>query len=386
MAFRRGGGKDSEDYVGIFEDPSGWAALVSSNPDKGVIAVSRDTLDLVDEARRNNMGMLIDLNEAGYSRHRHEVPHMKDVAVQAIHAVKNQGLQKRQREEYAARREAAYEKMLNMGVEITPEIEAMKLPHLERHVADTEASASREQVFKNRLEEAKARLDEARREVAFEEVRAMGRPLSDDLINMSTDTLEEYVSSIKVAERAAQADPEELDVNPDLPALEDRLEAAAMDHAFDVEDPVTRALDDIEERLNSLPDEEPPGPDEEPPSPDLGVEPSGPTPGPAPSGAEVIPPAIEDIDLPENPALPPGINSLNEIDGDERAEATQYLAYADKLLEHVPDSPDPEATRAGAMVMRNFPTANAASDREPSPPASAVSHSPKVSHGKSLKR
>jgi hypothetical protein len=89
--------------------------------------------------------------------------------------------------------------------------------------------------------------------------------------------------------------------------------------------------------------------------------------------------------MPETPGAsehtPPGID-----EGELSAEASEYLAYADRLHEAIATSPEPEATKAAELVMRNFPTANEAVDRMPTPRPKATSPSPTKKLAKRLGR
>lgn len=63
-----------------------------------------------------------------------------------------------------------------------------------------------------------------------------------------------------------------------------------------------------------------------------------------------------------------------------------HTAYAERIEALMPDSPDAEATRAGAIAMRNFPTASEAVHRAPRGRGQSRSEAPARVLGKTLRR
>lgn len=264
------------------------------------------------------------------------------------------------------------------------------------------AQATRSVAAAGRESQARAeRLD--RRQMAYEKLREMGRPITPELEGMRVDHIERFILELEVTEKAHHVPEADLDVGPDKPALRDKLEAAAMDHAWGTDGP------------------------EDPPEADLGLTDSPDTPGGGAGEAAEAEPELspdseteeetvapeataEDIDKqldshivtnteptvneytyksepemgpsPEpEPTLPVGIRP-----GELEAADMKYLRYADKIEETIATSPDPEATKAAVSVMRNWPTADAAVEKTPSPRVHKPSDPPKKTLGKKLGR
>jgi mannose-6-phosphate isomerase-like protein (cupin superfamily) len=73
----------------------------------------------------------------------------------------------------------------------------------------------------------------------------------------------------------------------------------------------------------------------------------------------------------------PHVAEQADPDPDPHAQDNPY-AYADELAAHIDHSPDPSATRAAEIAMRNFPRAPAAADRVPQATIRRTSSSPRA--------
>lgn len=260
------------------------------------------------------------------------------------------------------------------------------------------------------------------RQMAYSEILGKGHPISPDALDMSTETLREYADSLPpVVKQPNQPTPPDLE--PDRVALNDKIEAAAMDHIWGEEGP------------------EPEPPEPGPEGPEGPGEPPAPTHGAGDGGAEAVPevdlgdearvqgfntqadvtldrsPGIGEPGMHQEAPTPPldfdpsdSLNShiytttepnhvehtyrtdlpdhLKDVAPEERASVAHTLQYADSLKAHIdhPDNPCPTATRNAEMVMRNFPTTQAAVDRTPRQKSKSASASPTAKLTKKLGR
>lgn len=327
-----------------YDGTSGYYALVQrKNGELNVLAVSRDKEEITRVGRENGIKKAEELK---FGTHRKDQITGGKMFTEGLKAIAER-----------TRIERIAEENRNIAT-LSPE------------TAELRAMYEREVSLENAITPNPDPQIEIRRDRAITRMHGHGYPTSG-LNEWTVEQLEEFVTHLDVNRMAAERKPE-VDLEPKTEGLEAKLKAAAMDHMFD-----------------EGPDVDPPDVDPPTSAPDPEPEPTPQMPGGTGEAMEPQP------DLEAHPVTDPTPvidvprfieEALPDMSPEDRAETQAYLEYAKRLESHVETSPDPEATKTAALVMRSFPTTNTAVDKTPSKKLKSGTGAPTPKLAKRLKK